>query len=311
MKIHNCRICNKNLNQQFIFREMMFGFRDEFTYAECSNCGAIQIIEVPADIEKYYPPYYMAFTQKVPVIKRLPLSKRLINNLRIKRKYRKSNHHVIELLRPLKTKLTARILDIGCGRGSLICALYNMGFEDVSGVDKFIPAEINHGNGVKVYKKELSDLDAGAYDVLSMSHVLEHMEEQVAELKACHRLLKKGGVLIISIPILGEAWEIYREKWVQLDAPRHFVLHTLKSMTILAEKTGFAIEKTVFDSGAFQFWGSELYKKDIPLTLPDTHEWYPAKNDFTAEQLLAYESEAKILNDRQRGDTARFYFYKR
>jgi len=31
-------------------REMMYGFRDEFIYIECSECGCLQIAEIPEDI---------------------------------------------------------------------------------------------------------------------------------------------------------------------------------------------------------------------------------------------------------------------
>jgi SAM-dependent methyltransferase len=311
MEIDECRICNNKLAQKFVFREMMFGLRNEFHYGQCSNCCCIQILEVPVDIEKYYPPYYVSFTQKVPALKRLPFLKRQLGNLRMQRKYRTSRNHLIEYLRPIRLSPNARILDIGCGKGALICSLYNLGFTHISGVDKFIPAEIDYGNGVKVYKKELSELAANSYNLLMMHHVLEHIDEQVSELKECNRLLKKGGVLLINIPVLGKAWEIYKQNWVQLDAPRHFVLHTLKSMAILAEKTGFTIGKTIFDSTAFQFWGSELYKKDIPLTLPGTHEWYLVDKGFTPAQILQFDDEAKLLNAAQTGDSAIFYLYKK
>jgi SAM-dependent methyltransferase len=290
---------------------MMFGMRDKFQYGECPNCGSIQIIDLPADIDQYYPPYYVSFTQTVPQLKRLPFLKRLVRSIRIKRKYRTTQNHALSLLKPIAVMPDARILDIGCGQGGLICTLFNLGFEHVTGVDKFVSREIDYGYGVKVLKKDLSDLSTQSYNLLILHHVLEHMDEQLKELKECYRLLKKGGVLLVTIPVLAEAWNIYKENWVQLDAPRHFVLHTLKSMSILAEKAGFKIAKTIFDSTAFQFWGSELYKKDIPLTLPDTHEWYPFERIFTKEEISAFEEKAKSFNENQIGDAASFYLYKR
>ena len=306
----NCRICNAELAERFILREMMFGMRDEFTYSKCPDSGCIQIIEVPVNIEKYYPDYYMAFTQFVPRLKRLPVFKRIVKNLRMRRKYRMSKNSVLSFLKPLGTMPGVSILDIGCGKGEKICSLYNLGFERITGVDKFIPQEIDYGNDVKVLKKDLSELDSNAYDILMMHHVLEHVDDQVAELEQCYRLLKKDGVLLICIPLVGEAWDKYGTNWVQLDAPRHFVLHTLKSMDILAKKTGFSIKKTIFDSNEFQFWGSELYQKDIPLTMPVTHEWYPVEKNLSANQIQQFKAGAELLNRRQRGDMARFYLYK-
>lgn len=306
----HCRICNGPLIPGHSFREMMFGMRDEFSYGECKNCGSIQILNVPGNINNYYPPYYMAFNQPIPVLKRQPFLKRLVKNARIQRKYNTSASPQLGLLKPVKTTATSRILDIGCGQGDLICKLFNLGFEKVSGVDKFVTKPYDHGYGVTVQKKDLSELPSNFYDLLIMHHVLEHVDNQLQQLKECYRLLKKGGKLLIAIPLLGEAWEVYGRDWVQLDAPRHFVLHTLKSMDILAKKTGFTIQEVVFDSTAFQFLGSELYREDIPLTMPETHSWYHFEDKFTPEQIAAYESRAKALNAARRGDSARFYLCK-
>jgi hypothetical protein len=50
-----CRICQNSAgNRIFTAREMMFGSRETFDYVECAACGCIQIIEIPAEIEKYY-----------------------------------------------------------------------------------------------------------------------------------------------------------------------------------------------------------------------------------------------------------------
>lgn len=53
------------------------------------------------------------------------------------------------------------------------------------------------------------------------------------------------------------AWNHYREHWFQLDAPRHFYLHSLRSMQILCEKSDLRIDRVVYDSRESQFWASE------------------------------------------------------
>jgi SAM-dependent methyltransferase len=267
-------------------------------------------LEVPVNIDKYYPENYMAFAQKIPVLKKLSFWKALNNPFRISRKYKQGKNHELEYLKPTGLMPGAHILDIGCGRGALICALYNFGFVHITGVDKFIPAEIDYGNGVKVLKKELPELPSNTYDLLMMHHVLEHVDGQIKELKECYRLLKKGGTLLVRVPVLGTAWNTYRENWVQLDAPRHFVLHTLKSMGILAANTGFKIEHSLFDSTGFQFWGSELYKKDIPLTDPLKRGWLAPEKIFIPAQIQKFEEDAVNLNKQQKGDAAMFYLRK-
>ena len=59
-----CRVCgNSENNKIFNLKEMMFGFRDKFTYVECLKCGCLQIVEIPNNIEKYYPSNYYSFNK--------------------------------------------------------------------------------------------------------------------------------------------------------------------------------------------------------------------------------------------------------
>ncbi len=307
----NCRICNLPFSKEYTLKEKMFGFKDEFRYQECSFCGCLQIAELPENIMKYYPPYYYAYIQKIPALKKLPLMKRLFKSIRLQKKYRK-NIYPLNYLKPINTGINDRILDVGCGKGLLICQLFNQGFENVEGVDKFIPHQFDHGHGVKVMKKDVTELEPRFYDLIMMHHVLEHMDQQKDALTDCRNLLKDDGCLMIRVPLIGEAWKLYQEDWVQLDAPRHFFLHSLKSLQILAGNSGFEIRHTVFDSTGFQFWGSELYKKDIPLfSAEDDFKLFATEKVFDPDELKAYEHNANQLNIDCKGDSAAFYLYKK
>ena len=51
-----CKICgNSENNKTLLAQERMFGFGSEFEYLECSNCGCIQLLNIPPDMAKYYP----------------------------------------------------------------------------------------------------------------------------------------------------------------------------------------------------------------------------------------------------------------
>jgi len=308
----NCRICHAPFTiENYMVAEMMFGFRDKFSYQQCSSCGCLQITELPSNIEKYYPPHYYSFTQQIPKLRRLPFFKRLFAEMRLKKKYGQ-NLDILKHLKPVNAKINYRILDVGCGRGRLICELFNQGFKNVSGIDKFIPQEIKYDFGVKILKKELTDLQSNSYDVITMHHVLEHIDQQHKTIKDCYDLLKKNGCLVLGVPLLATAWEEYKHNWVQLDAPRHYFLHTVKSITILAETNGFEIKHSMFDSTSFQFWGSEFYKRDIPLfTEENNYGFYPVEKLFNNTQIEGFENRAKELNRLGKGDSGVFYLYKK
>lgn len=245
-----CKICQSSASKVYSFEEKMFRFEGSFDYFECSSCGCLQIDEMPDDIARYYPPYYYSYTQTSPQLKRLPFLKRLFAGVRIKKKYKKGVP-LLRYLREINTSVNDRILDVGCGKGLLICELFNQGFENAEGVDIFLPEQVDHGFGVKVHKKDVSELPHATYDLVMMNHVLEHMPEQQKALRDVYGVLKSKGCLMIRIPVLGEAWDLYQGNWVQLDAPRHLFLHTVKSLELLALQTGFEVRKTLFDSSSF------------------------------------------------------------
>ncbi|MDR6785975.1 2-polyprenyl-3-methyl-5-hydroxy-6-metoxy-1,4-benzoquinol methylase [Pedobacter africanus] len=306
-----CKVCSAKLSNTFKIKEMMLGLREDFEYAQCSECRTIQIINVPVTIEKYYPDYYYSFKQVIPKLSPLPFFKKLFNGYRIKKKYRKERYEIFRHLKPLMIRPSQKILDIGCGRGALICQMFNYGFTNVEGIDKYIDKEYNYNYGVNVYKKDLSELKANSYDLLMMHHVFEHMDNPYEELAKCNKLLKQKGHLIIRIPVVAKAWEIYQQDWIQLDAPRHFFLHTTESMRLLAEKTGFSIDNIVYDSNGFQFWGSELYKRDIGLVDENTKEYRRGEDFFSDKELNAFDLKAEELNRTGQGDQAIFYLSKK
>ena len=313
LKVSNelCKICYSPFSDTYLVKEMMFGFRDEFSYNQCSSCGCLQIAEFPQNIDKYYPPYYYSFNAETAPLKRQPFIKRIVGNFRLKKLFKK-DRPALRYLKPIDVNFSNKILEVGCGKGRQICDLFNLGFENIEGVDKFIPQEIDHGFGVRILKKDIEELKPNNYDLIIMNHVLEHMPEQQNALKNCRRLLKDEGCLLIAIPIIAEAFEIYKENWVQLDAPRHFFLHTVKSMNILAEETGYEIRHKLFDSLSFQFWASELYKKDIPLFPEENNRLaYPVEKYFSEEEIENYQTKAAKLNAEGRGDTAVFYLFKK
>ena len=122
--------------------------------------------------------------------------------------------------------------------------------------------------------------------------------------KKPQNLLAPGGCCLVRIPTVSSyAWEQYRENWYQLDAPRHFFLHSIKSMQFVADQAGLALQDIVFDSTADQFQGSELYKRDIPFTTQ--------ANNFPRSQVREWKALAKKLNKEKRGDQAAFYLVKK
>ncbi len=314
-----CRVCgNASEDTEHMAREMMFGTRDEFTYIECSHCGTLQIKTIP-ELAKYYPENYLSFTSETPV-GRTALHRFAARAIG---KYFVEGHgfsgKLLAGFRPgfagnfpamlresgLGISFDSRILDFGCGKGQFLQTLHHFGFRDLTGADAFIEGDIELQTGVRILKRSLAEIEP-SFDVIVMSHSFEHLPDPRAALRDALRLTRPGGHLLVAMPIVNFAWERYGTDWVQLDAPRHLYLFTERAFTNLANEAGFSVASVRYESTAFQFWGSEMYRRDLQL-IPDGAPGAIHPPDiFSAEQMAEWKAEAERLNSEGRGDTATF-----
>ena len=205
---------------------------------------------------------------------------------------------------------SARILDVGSGGGMLLSALGDLGFSNLVGIDPFLSGDIQYANGVKLYKKTIHQIE-GEFDLIMFHHSFEHLADPLPALEMVYELLAPGADCIVRIPtVTSYAWKHYGTNWVQLDAPRHFFLHSQASMKILADEAGLELSEVAYDSSAFQFWASEQYALDIPLYDDRSYAVSPNVSYFTKEQIAAFEKRARELNHTNLGDQAAFYLKK-
>jgi SAM-dependent methyltransferase len=266
-----CAICgNRNDNRMHVAREMMFGLRDEFRYLECGNCRCVHLIEIPADMSKYYPDDYYSFGSADGLEAAIEhrwaayahgqwsLAGCLAHFLL-------GPHVTMTAIRRARIPLDARVLDVGCGAGWLIRDMKRFGYQNVSGIDPYIKSDSRGSDGVVVLKRSLEEM-TGEFDVVMFHHSFEHIADQAGALKETRRLLRPAGRVLIRVPIVDSfAWKHYGVNWIHLDAPRHFFLHSPMSLRLLAEQCGLHISNLTYEGNASQFVYSEEYAKDISL----------------------------------------------
>jgi len=306
-----CRICSsRGHHTSYRVRERMFGWGDQFDYFCCADCGCLQIARVPEDLARFYPPNYYSFHLQAPPqhgLKSRLAGKRdfwavtgrgflgfLLSKIVAPRPD-------LIALGSLPARPEMRIIDVGCGRGQLLSILHRAGLERLAGADPFLSGDVEVLPGLWVRKLALDQV-SGEFDLVMLHHAFEHVEFGRELLAAgCQRLSASGQILLRVPTAESEAWEQYRENWVQLDAPRHLFLHTRKSLEILAGQAGLRVTQCWCDSSCFQFWASELYQRGLSLYDENGIPRNPV-NYFSGRQLKALARRAEDLNAKNRGD---------
>lgn len=267
-----------------------------FDYVACAGCGSLYLRELP-DLRAYYPARYHA-----SVDDRAGTLRGWVANVRRRPLYRAWTR-LMRCVQPLPAQ-DAAILDVGSGSGELLKALAHHGYTDLTGLDPFLERD-GSGGAVRTLRQTIEST-TGAWDLIMFNHSLEHVvEPQTTVAAAIARLRSPESVLLIRLPIVNDAWREYGVDWVQLDAPRHTFVPTEAGLRRLIAGAGGTLESVVYDSGPFQFWGSERYRlggklDDVWRSLPAT-----VARELVGE--LRYGRRARERNRAGTGDQAAFF----
>ncbi len=139
----------------------------------------------------------------------------------------------------------ATLLDVGCGDGSFLKTMAARGWT-VMGIDFDVAAirgiRERFGLEAQVGTAESMAASGRRFDVVTASHVIEHVSDPVRFLADCARLLKPGGRVIVRTPnaaSLGHS--LFGRSWRGLEPPRHLFVFTRPSLIACGEKAGLKV----------------------------------------------------------------------
>jgi SAM-dependent methyltransferase len=131
-----------------------------------------------------------------------------------------------------------RILEVGCGTGSNLELLKRYGEVDAIEPDDPARALASARSGIAVKGGLLPDgvkLDDGAYDLIVLLDVLEHIPDDKGTLAALRSKLAPGGKLMVTVPAAPWMWSAHDL------AHHHHRRYTAKTLTDVFQAAGFKV----------------------------------------------------------------------
>ena len=205
---------------------------------------------VPKNLASYYKSEnYISHTDS----KKSLLDKvyQIVKNTTLKRK--------LKLIDSFKTS-SKNILDVGSGTGDFLKVCKNNSWS-VFGVEPNLDARnIAAKKGITL-QENLSELKNIQFDVITLWHVLEHVENLSETIFLINKMLAENGKIVIAVPnFKSDDANYYKDFWAAFDVPRHLWHFSQKSIHLLFENENMTIEKILpmkFDS----FYVSMLSEK--------------------------------------------------
>lgn len=266
-KIHNniCPICNHSEFSDYLVCKDYYASKEDFQLIECKKCGFVLTQDFPSENEigKYYhvPDYVSHSDTKKGLINRLY---HIARSMALKSK--------AKIINKYSGKDEGMLLDIGCGTGYFLDQMRGEGWA-VTGVEK--------DEGARKFAKEKFDLNTqehnyvlqllkGSKDVITMWHVLEHIENLDLMMNRLHDILREDGLLVIALPnchsLDAQAYEQY---WAAYDVPRHLWHFSPDNFELLANKYNFKLvdKKPMYFDAFYISMLSEKYKGSFIASL--------------------------------------------
>lgn len=277
-----CLVCGADDAAPFMkMRDRLLGLDGVFYLVRCRCCGLIyqnpQLTLV--ELARYYPPEYHPF---LPAIEdeRYPW-RRWDRQRGVDRRCR-------AVIARAGVR-TGRVLDVGCATGIFLDGMRRWGWQ-AYGVEPnpMASAYARERLGLDVITAELetAGLPEATFDVVTLWDVLEHVPDPRRTLVEVRRVLRPGGLLVLSLPnIESVEARLFGRYWAGWDQPRHLALFPLSVLVRLLNETGFVRPEITAFTGyhgtlvlSLEFWlGEKVPQPRLRAFLAGLARSWPAR----------------------------------
>lgn len=239
LKINTCPLCGGQQLEHALTCTDHYASGETFEVVRCVQCGFLMTQNAPveAEIGKYYEtPDYISHSNT---------QKGLMNRV---------YHWVRQLMLSRKAVLVKRVskmpkgtlLDYGTGTGYFAHTMMKKQWQ-VKAIEKSPQARAfaKEHFGLEVdAETALPHYSSDTFDVVTLWHVMEHLEHLNEMWETLRRILKERGVLIVAVPN-PDSYDAqkYKEWWAAYDVPRHLWHFRPSVMQQFGVKHGFVLEE--------------------------------------------------------------------
>lgn len=229
---------------------------EEFAFLRCASCGLVRLNPRPAisELGRIYPSDYYAYN----LLSGAAEGALSVTDRAKRRMYQGRFRALVDRLGP---RSPVRVLDVGCADGRLL-DWYTAGHLgnrlETHGIELNEAAADTarrRGHRVVTGRFEIDqELEAGAFDLILASHVIEHVEDPELFARRAAELLAPGGLLVVATPNWSSADAVrFRGHWGGNHFPRHWTLYDERTMRSLAEAVDLDLEKVEYQPNPI-FW---------------------------------------------------------
>ncbi len=234
----------------------MFNLDERYDYHSCVACHFVFQHPLPSleKIATFYPDDYSVYEEQSRL--------KLISGIRksILKKYYGYSHLSTSIFNDLVSPVlklfsqkfevpytkNGKLLDVGCGNGRYLDGMKKLGWQ-TQGVEFNASAvEVCKLSGLTVHHGDLFSacLESNTFEVINVSHVIEHVPNPVAFFTELARVLKPNGSLVIKTPnSLALGRKLFNTNWYHNDVPRHLYLFAYQNLSVLANNCGLKMQQ--------------------------------------------------------------------
>jgi len=268
--VPNCPVCG-SAQREVLYSDLtdrVFNVAPgKWTLHQCTQCQSAYLDPRPnqATIGLAYARYYTHDAEDHPIVRRKGIVRAFIHdamngyrNARFglnRQPSIRAGRWMIPMLPSIKAAVDAqcrdlprpptgggRLLDVGFGNGGFLTLATEAGW-NAEGIDfdeRAVEVARSRGLSVRCISADTFKEAEALYDVITISHVIEHVYDPVGLLRALFAQLKPGGMLWLDTPNLdSKGHQHFQKNWRDLDPPRHLVLFGGQTLMKVLQDCGF------------------------------------------------------------------------